>query len=427
MKNIINSKKEITNENKKKETVIIKLEDEPLDILKDCYEVLNFYIFEPKNLASKLKEIGKLFCLGYIKTYIHFFVKSFEDEEQKFKSPEKIINVINGDNSIYKMIRIYIYKVLYNNLGIDAFTNQKIIDKYKLKEYKDFDKLIPVKELDNIYKIDYQIITLKGDYYEQANKVIEKYQKDNFKSQIKKTDFDLEEFGIDNFYIISYNLILSNLQSEKLDFNTNFFKNICEPLFKENKLLFKAIELFYNPTKYKDIKRSFQINPNNIKSILFGYRYCLNTLSSKKTKGIFYPLYDNNYLNFLKDQFYPGNDTTPNNIYSSIINHFKKKPNEGCYVCLCQKGGHYHCVKSGFPTYKELNMTCPKCRKPIGTLEKGMIIKDKYIVKREGYYRIFKSQKEIEEIKKDKEIKNKLKEINYMTLDDYKKRNIYQY
>ena len=35
--------------NSKKET--IKLEDEPLDILKDCYDVLNFYIFEPKKLG----------------------------------------------------------------------------------------------------------------------------------------------------------------------------------------------------------------------------------------------------------------------------------------------------------------------------------------------------------------------------------------
>ena len=96
--------------NSKKET--IKLEDEPLDILKDCYEVLNFYNFEPKKLDSKLKEIGKLYCLGYIKSYIHTFVKTFEDEKPKFNDPNKIINAINGDNPIYKMIRIYIYKLI---------------------------------------------------------------------------------------------------------------------------------------------------------------------------------------------------------------------------------------------------------------------------------------------------------------------------
>ena len=52
LNNIIGTKKEIVKENKKKESIIISLEDEPLDILKDCIEVLNFYIFEPNKLKS---------------------------------------------------------------------------------------------------------------------------------------------------------------------------------------------------------------------------------------------------------------------------------------------------------------------------------------------------------------------------------------
>ena len=35
--------------------MIIKLENEPLDILIDCYDVLNIYIFEPKKLVFKIK------------------------------------------------------------------------------------------------------------------------------------------------------------------------------------------------------------------------------------------------------------------------------------------------------------------------------------------------------------------------------------
>ena len=413
LENIINHKKET-----------IKLEDEPLDILKECYDVLNIYIFEPKKLYSKLKEIGKLFCLGYIKSYIHTFIKTFENKEHKLYNPQKIIKVINGDNSIYKMIRIYIYKILYNNFGVEIFINQNMVDKYKLKDYIDFSKFFQMMEMNYLYKIDYQFKTLNEDYYEDSYGAIEKYQKEKFKNPIKKTDFDIEKYGIDNFYITSYYLLLQNFQTENSDFNNNFFKNLCEPLFKKNELLFKAIELFYNPTKYKEIKINFKINSNNIKAILFGYRYCLNTLSLKNKRGIYYPLYDNNYFNYLKEQYYPGNNIKPNNVYSRIINHFKTKPNEGCYVCLCGKGGHYHSVKSGFSTYKELNMICPKCSKPIGSFEKGMIFKDIYIVKREGYYRIFKSLKEIEETKKDRESKYKLKEINYMTLDEYKKKYI---
>ena len=337
-------------------------------------------------------------------------------------NPKKIINAINGDNSFYKMIRIYIYKILYNKFGVYIFTNQEMVDKYRLKDYKDYNNFIKINELSIFYKIDYQIRTLKEEYYEQSKIAIENYQEDEFKKPIKKTDFNIEEIGIDNFYIISCNLILS--QTENSDFNINFYKNICISLFKEDSLLFHAIELFYNPTKYKEFKKSFYIKSKNIKVILFGYGYCLNTLSLKNTKGIYYPLYDNNYITYLKEQFYPGNDTLPNKIYSNIINHFKTKPNEGCYVCLCQKGGHYHSVKSGFPAYKELNMICPKCFKQIGSYERKDFIKEISIVKREGYYRIFKSEKEIEEIRNDKDAKNKLKEINYMTLDEYKKKYI---
>ena len=99
--NIINSKKENiieVNGKKKKEVIIIKLENEPLNILKDCYEFLKLYIYSPNKLDAKfLKEICKIFCLAYIKVYINTFIKSFEDEEgkQKFNDPKIIINTIN--------------------------------------------------------------------------------------------------------------------------------------------------------------------------------------------------------------------------------------------------------------------------------------------------------------------------------------------
>ena len=87
--------------------------------------------------------------------------------------------------------------------------------------------------------------------------------------------------------------------------------------------------------------------------------------------SIYYPLYDGK-IEYLKEQFYPGNDSKYNKVYSSIINHFKFKPKDGCYACLCEKG-FYHCVKAGFPGYKFLNMKCPKCSKPIGITKQGII------------------------------------------------------
>ena len=42
------------------------------------------------------------------------------------------------------MIRIYIYKILYNKFGADIFTNQEMIDKYRLKDYKDYNNFIKI-------------------------------------------------------------------------------------------------------------------------------------------------------------------------------------------------------------------------------------------------------------------------------------------
>ena len=312
------------------------------------------------------------------------------------------------------MMHIYIYKIFYNNFKIDIFTDEKIIEKYKLKHYKNC-----YKELNKLYFEK----TLEDDYYIDSYKIIEKYIKNEFKDKIKKTDYDIEKYGIDNFYVLSYNILVSNLQNEKSETNKNFYANICEPLFKDDDLLFQAIELFYDSEKYNRIKKNLRIDSNNIKPLLFGYRYCLNELSSKNKYGIYYPLYEGK-IKYLKEQFYPGNDSKYNKVYSSIINHFKFKPNDGCYVCQCRIG-YYHCVKAGFPSYKHLNMKCPRCSNPIGTTQEGGFKKEK-IVKRENYFRIFKDVKEIEEIKKDKEKRDKLKEINYMTFEEYKKKYFYK-
>ena len=220
---VINTKKEITNKYKNKETIKIKLDNEPLWILKDCYEFLDYYINKPKTVENKLKEIYKLFCLGYIKSFIHTFIKSFEeefddDENKKCNEASNIINVINESNPIYKMIRIYTYKILYNNFGVDVLVDIKMIEKYRLREYNDFSQFIQTKELINMSRIEYTIKTLENGKYNRANSVIADYTKDKFKKrEINPLDFDLDEYGIDNFYVISYNLVLSNLQMENRD------------------------------------------------------------------------------------------------------------------------------------------------------------------------------------------------------------------
>ena len=113
----------MSNKNKIKGNIIINLEDESLVILKDCIKALSFYIFEPKTLKLKLKEIRKLYCLGYIKSFMYTFIKGFDGDKYKPKEPNKIIYVVNRDNSIYKMINFYTYKIFYNNFKIHIFVD----------------------------------------------------------------------------------------------------------------------------------------------------------------------------------------------------------------------------------------------------------------------------------------------------------------
>ena len=108
------------------------------------------------------------------------------------------------------MIRIYIYKVFYNNFQIDFFKNEENITKYKLDCYMDFNKFKKSIELFNVYQIDYRIKTIKDEYYEESHKVIDKCKNENFEKKLNSF-FNLEEYGIDNFYVASYNSTLTNL------------------------------------------------------------------------------------------------------------------------------------------------------------------------------------------------------------------------
>ena len=78
----------------------------------------------------------------------------------------------------------------------------------------------------------------------------------------------------------------------------------------------------------------------------------------------------------------------------NIIKHFKEKPNEGCYVCLCEKG-YIHSVPYGFPGDLEKDMKCPNCGQAIGSeyIEED-VGKTCKIINRKDYARIFKDEDE---------------------------------
>ena len=417
------------------------LSGEPLDIFIDCNKFLSKFKTNATKYHGKLVNITKLFCIGYIKSYCYTFIEMHDKSEFK---PDEIIKQINKCDEI-KMVKLYIYKIIYNlnKKQINVFLNDASKAKYNLDKYEGFKDFIKFKN-EEIYISD-------NDNYKDIYKKLDDYQKDGFKNEIAKEDISSEgKFNFDDFYMAAYNLILSKLKQK--DFETdniyiNFYHNVCEPLFKKdddgedsNKLLL-LIQFLFEKEKYLEIKKAYKINPEDIEVLFYGYRYCLNEISEEyndKEDYIYTSLYDLYKLDYLDKNFYPGSDTKEEEpyyeLYNKIENHFKEKPNQGCYVCLCNKG-YYHSVPSGFPSYSETNIKCPNCGKDIGAKEKYLEEKDEKedkiklhkiyeTIKRDKYFRILKDKNEIDKLERYKDKYNKLKEVNYMTKEEFKEKYI---
>ena len=435
----------ILNKKKNKQS----LEDDPLTIFQECNDFL-YDLSRCDKFYNKCTNITKLFCLGYIKSYSYIFIKMHD--KPNF-DPLEIIKEINKCDKI-NMSKLYIYKIIYNqnNRQIDIFLKNTIKDKYDLNKYDNFDKFINFKGEQFTNEIFNEI-----DDNNNCKKIYLKlsdYQKNNFeKEQTKEDIIGDNELKFDDFFMAANYLILSNLKKNNFENDIiyiNFYKNICVPLVKkdeedddesENNRLLILIKFIFESERYKDIKKKYKINQKDIEVLLYGYRYCLNEISEKHKNGeleyMYSYLYDADNLEHIDEKFYPGSDTKEEpyyELYNKIENHFEKMPNQGCYVCLCEKG-YYHPVPSGFPSFFEANNKCPYCKKPIGSIEKKSEEKDENedkvkfnkiyeTIKRENYFRIFKDKDEIENLSRNLDKYNKLKDLNYLTKEEFKNKYI---
>ena len=288
-----------------------------------------------------------------------------------------------------------------------------------MKDFRNFEKFANFSEeipFDYTFLIDENNLE-RYNKYNILNQIIEKYKNIKF-NETKNLEkmFDLAKYGIDNFYLSSSNLILSNLNLKDFAESSiykNFYKNICEKLFTTNTKLLEGIKLLYDPDKFKEIKK-YGVSTRNIHILIKSYRYCINELWENDDKSIYQFLYNKNNVNKYNNKYYPGNDIKPipyNDLYSKIINHFNTNTKDGCYVCLCEKG-YYHSVIEGIPQKKSY---CPKCYSSIGA---DLTLKNiKGWIKRNKYYRIYKDN----EMKAMEERKNFNKAYSMTVNEFYKK------
>lgn len=403
--------------NNKKENITLDDEKEPLNVFKKC--IINLDEYNDKNSTDdKNKNISKLFSIGFIKTFCFMFINFIEkNENDKLKNPSKIIKEINKSKTSSKIITLYIYKIIYNinHKYAYLFSIKEFIDKYKLKEYKHFNDF-KIKEDDSELANQFNL----DKDYESIYDIIEKYKFQKFKN-VNINEFKSEgiDKGIDKFYFASSNLILSNLTKKEFDKSetyTNFYNNICKIIFKSPTLL-KAIKLFYDPAKFSKIKKEFEIDNDILKILIFSYRYCINELNSNTKNSIFGLFYDKNKINEINKYYYPGNDIKNipiYDVYIKILNHFKEKPKQGCFICMC-KDGYYYSTRDEEPNTKDLDVKCQFCEEPIGAIkDRTRIIP----VKRDNYFRILTQEEYEYKQKRD------FHEYDYKMINDFKEQYI---
>ena len=110
-------------------------------IFKECNKFLDKF----NHINEGLTYITKLFCIGYIKSFYYTFIKMHD--KNKF-NPKNVIKIINKSDKI-NMVKLYIYKIIYNknNKQINVFLNSEIINKHKLDTYEGFNEFINKEEI----------------------------------------------------------------------------------------------------------------------------------------------------------------------------------------------------------------------------------------------------------------------------------------
>ena len=175
----------------------------------------------------------------------------------------KIINEVNKSESLSKIISFYIWKIIYykNNKNMSVFIEPNYIKKYKLSEYKHFQKIESSK---NPIIYDYKNNN-DNVIYNKFCEILDYYKENKFENiNIEK----IIQFNknIDIFYFASSNLILSDLKQQQfLDslIYENFYKNFCIPLFKSMSI-FDALNILYSPQKFKNLKEEIDLSPYSL-------------------------------------------------------------------------------------------------------------------------------------------------------------------
>ena len=183
--------------------------DEPLIIFEQCINYLES-IISKDDQKTKNKKMKKFFCLAYIRVYIYKFIHILKENPTRINE-NKIIEIINGgkETKLRFMIKLYLYKIIFNINGreIENLKQTKILEKYKLKNYKNFEALIESNEDESfLTQLLLSNEDLDNNNYEKIFLKIKSNEKKEFDNndEINEIKHNIKEYKYDGdiFYTI---------------------------------------------------------------------------------------------------------------------------------------------------------------------------------------------------------------------------------
>ena len=417
----------------KRTNITLTLVNFSLILLKNKLSLLEEIYYKEDNNIQNMN-IVKLYCISFIKIYLHKTIDFILNRTEYFNDKEDVMKVIVGDkkNEFRDIMKIYIFKLIYSHLNNYLDLQNFHFKKYKFNFISEFDD--ELLEKDNKI-LDYYF--LPNDKFLQQYKECLEFFNESFKEKFTGKTENLEKYitenNIDILYSVSVNEILSKIDLEDQIYDKYCF--FCKNLFNNKNLSdnFKnVLFLFFNQNNFNSsIRRKILLNEDEslviinyklFEILLYGMRFCLQTTYNKNANNLYTQLLDANVFEKISKYCLPGidekNDLKINNYYL-LENHFKNKTSDyGAYVCSC--GTYYEIPPCGFPIE---SYNCINCHKLIGGQQKKENEKGYHkMIIREGHYRIFKDKAD-----KEKEFKrfndNDLL-IPNMFLSDYKKTQI---
>ena len=416
--------------------------DQSLVLFKNCLNFLEMIYnnkIEKKNEVIINELICKLYCIAYVKIYLFKSIEFNHYNNQEFLNFDEIIKAIEGNakNNFRKMIKIYVFKIFFYILKNNyyEFSNYHFPN-HQITFFEEFkDKFEEQKEA----MLSYYMLPKDEEFtkYKEESDKFDSYRFSNFNNPINQFKDSIEKDGIDIFYTVSSNIVISNLALKNYTSNSDEYSkysSFAKSLFGQLKisentkklfLLFSNDDEFNKKMKPKLINEEglTEIDSTSFEILLYGLRFCLQTSNCENPNGLFFfELISKECEEKIKQNCIPGNNILDDiyvSNYDAVEKHLNKNAaNVGAYVCSC--GLYYDIGPCGFPNEPS---KCLNCGLPTGYGPKppGMTGQHGFAY-RDGHYRIFKD----EATKKQELTKygDNDKNIPNMLLNDYKSKII---